>query len=211
MDTILTPHEWALGIPLGWNPLSNEPHGTTLTGSVLYQDRILTLDPLSYLLWSDAVRGQVAFEQCGTAPYLPPTLAREKRNTGRTASPEHIGGAAHRLVDLGLVWHFDPSETIGYHQLAQFEIAVQGVPVGNIDHPDRYRIHHNDGSPALDTDAISYLLWLQWWTNPHVLGAAQYVGHQLAIPLKDVMGHAAATLLHGMSVGLLYISGVHHA
>jgi len=157
------------------------------------------------------VRGQVDFGQCGTASYLPPALAIEKRNTGRTASPQQIGGAAHRLVDLGLVWHFDPSETVGYHQLKQFEIAVQGVPVGNIDRPDRYQINHNDGSPALDTDAVSYLLWLQWWTDPHILGATKYVGHQLAAPLKDVIGHAAATLMNGMSVDLLYISGVRNA
>ena len=211
MDIMLTPRDWGLGIPLGWNPRSNGQHGTPLTGSVLYQDRIIPLDRLSYILWSDAVRGQVDFEQCGTTSYLPPTLAIEKQKTDRTASPSHIDEAAHRLVNLGLVWHFDPSEPIGYHQLAQFEIAVQGVPVGNIDRPDRYRIHHNDGSPALDTDAVSYLLWLQWWTDPHILGAAKYVGHQLAAPLHDVMGHAAATLMYGMRAGLLYISGVHNA
>lgn len=207
MNDILTPRDWALGIPLGWNSPSDD-RAMTMTGNILYDDRLFTLDRLAYILWSDAVRGQVDFAQCGSADYFPPTFLVEKQKTGRTATPSQLADAARCLTDRGLVWRFDPTDTNGYRQLEQFEIAVQGVPVGNVDRADRYRINHNDGSPALDTDAVSYLLWLQWWTDPHMLGAVKYVGRQLAIPTVDVLGRAAATLVAGMSVGLLYVSGV---
>jgi hypothetical protein len=209
MNDILMPHDWALGIPMGWTQPSSD-RTRSITGNILYQDRIFTLDHLSYILWSDAVRGQVDFKRCGTADYTPPTLAIERQNRGLTATPSHVADAARRLIDRGLVWHFDPNDTDGYRQFEQFEIAVQGVPVGNVNGADQYRINHNDGSPALDVDAVSYLLWLQWWTDPHVLGAAKYVGRQLAIPTVDVLGRAAATLITGMSTGLLYVSGVHN-
>lgn len=69
---------------------------------------------------------------------------------------------------------------------------------------------HSTTTSVMQQHAVSYLLWLQWWTDPHMLGAAKYVGRQLAIPIVDVLGRAAATLIAGMSIGLLYVSSVHN-
>jgi len=83
--------------------------------------------------------------------------------------------------------------------------------LGNVERPDSYRIAHSDRSPALDIDGVAYMIWLRWWTDPTLIGAAHYVAHELGIRRLTVVGQAIATLLAGMRVGLLYIAGVHNA
>lgn len=129
--------------------------------------------------------------------------------TGSTASPEHIAEAAQHLRESGLIWHFDPTDSSAYLEAEPFEVAVQGIPIGNVGQADRYRIAHNDGSSALDMDGVAYMVWLQWWSEPRLVKAARAVADELGIRRLDVVGRAVGTLVAGMQVGLVYVAKVH--
>lgn len=206
MDPVMTSREWALGIPLGWVPPSSSDKSSKLIGHVLYQDRVIPLDQIAYTIWTDALIGEVDFSRCGDRDYLPPGLAIEKRHTGQTASPEQIADTARHLRENGLVWHFDPTDPNAYRKAEGFEVTVQGIPIGNVDRSDRYRIAHNDGVPALDIDGVSYMLWLRWWSDPSILGSAHYVAHELGMRRTEVVGRAVGALIAGMRVGLVYVA-----
>ena len=209
MDSVIAPRQWALGIPLGWVPPSFADKSGLVIGQILYQDRVIPLNKIAYALWYDALIGRVDFSRCGDADYLPPALAIEKRQTGKTASPEEIADAAQHLQESELVWHFDPNDPRGYREAEGFELAVQGFPIGNVDRADRYRIAHNDGSPAIELDGVPYMIWLQWWREPLLVRAAYAVADELGIRRTEVVGQAVGTLVAGMNVGLVYIAKVH--
>ncbi len=206
LNFITVAHEWALGIPLGWVPPSSSDKSGGVIGNVLFQDHIIPLDKVAYAMWSDALVGGVDFSRCGESDYLPPALAIEKHQTGKTATPQQITDAALHLSDSGLIWHFDPMGSSGYSEAEGFEVAVQGVPFGHVPGTDRYRIEHTDGSPALEIDGVAYMVWLQWWREPSLVKAARAVADDLGIRRLDVVGRAVGTLTAGMRAGLLYIA-----
>lgn len=125
-------------------------------GNVLFQDKIVPLDELAYTLWTAALIGGVDFARCGEPGYVPPGIAMQKSTTGQPASPAQMAAAAQRLRDVGFVWHFDPTNADAYRVAEAFDVAVQGIPIGNVDQAERYRIAHNDGSPALDMDGVAH-------------------------------------------------------
>jgi hypothetical protein len=206
---MIAPRQWALGIPLGWVPPSTASKSGLIVGQILYQDRVILLNKIAYAIWYDALIGRVDFSRCGEANYLPPALAIEQRQTGQTASPKDIADAAQYLQESGLVWHFDPADPHDYREAEGFELAVQGLPIGNVDRADRYRIAHNDGSPALDIDGVPYMIWLKWWREPRLVRAAYAVADELGIRRAEVVGQAVGTMVAGMHVGLIYIAKVH--
>ncbi|MHB1612033.1 MAG: hypothetical protein ACYCT0_10135 [Sulfobacillus sp.] len=203
---ITTTHDWALGIPLGWVPPSFADKSGLIMGQILYQNRVIPLTKIAYALWYDALIGRVDFSRCGDADYLPPALAMEKRRTDQAASPKDIADAAQHLQASGLVWHFDPADPHSYREAEGFELAVQGFPIGNVDRADRYRIAHNDGSPALEIDGVPFMIWLQWWHEPRLVKAAYAVADDLGLRRLDVVGQAVGTLIAGMRAGLIYIT-----
>jgi hypothetical protein len=204
------PHDWGLGIPLGWTPSASPSASTDVVGHVFFRDQIVSLDALAYTLWTAALLGDVDFARCGDPDYSPPGVARLHSSTGTLYSPAQIAAAAQRVQDTGLLWHFDPMETSGYQAAEHMEVAVQGIPLGNVDRADRYRIAHNDGSPALDLEGVAYLVWLQWWSEPAVGKAARAVADELGLRRVDVVGQAVRTLTAGMRTGLLYIARTHN-
>lgn len=207
---ITTAHDWALGIPLGWVPPTPESASDVVVGHVFFQDQIVPLDQLAYTIWTAALIGDVDFSRCGDPDYLPPGVATANRPTGIPPSPAQVAAAAQRVHDAGLIWHFDPMDPHAYRVAEAFEVAVQGVPLGNVDRADVYRIAHNDGSAALDLDGVAYMVWLQWWSEPTVVKAAQAVADELGIRRLDVVGRAVGTLIAGMRAGLIYITRTHH-
>lgn len=209
LNFIQTTHDWALGIPLGWVPPVPGSGSKAVTGNVFFQDKVFSLDELAYTLWSGALIADVDFSRCGDLDYVPPGIAMQTSATGQTASSAQIAAAAQRLHDAGLIWHFDPTDSNAWRMAEGFDVAVQGIPIGNVDQADRYRIAHNDGSPALDLDGVAYMIWLQWWSEPSIIKAAHAVADELGIRRLDVVGQAIGTLTAGMRTGLIYITRTH--
>lgn len=208
-EFLTRPHDWGLGIPLGWTVSASASAEPDVVGQVLFDDQILLLDVLAYTLWSAALLGDVDFARLGDADYCPPGVAALHSPAGTAYSPVQRVEAAGRVKEAGLLWHCDPRDASGYHAAETMTIAVQGIPLGNVDRADRYRIAHNDGLPALDLDGVSYLIWLQWWNEPVVGKAARAVADELGIRRSEVLGQAVRTLIAGMRTGLLYIARMH--
>lgn len=203
----INPTYFGIGIPLGLH-YSQDPYQMPV-GRVSHRGRIVTLDPISYHVWADAVMGRIDLDHMAQDPSYWPPLAQSlhpERFSNRKWT--NLADIIHALDGQGMLWHWNNDVKPG-DVWEKFFVFPQGILIGNKDTSDHFSIYRSAEALAIELDGVSSMLWLHWYASPKVGETVDYVADNLVIPTRDVFVHALSTIITGMQANLLFLDEVH--